>query len=180
MELDDDYKFAMDCEINPKFRRTDAIRSQLLQLHALRAKIDIDVLNQRQADLMQEYSFEVDREDGNNTFINSAKLFAQNSPRPNVQHKWRSIFKKRLDEGMSAAEIVESLNPKLKPIMELSKKFRNSYKNRVIDLETEEAPETGDFSQSNKGTSSQDSKSSDCGPNNIVNFIQKTMSMITG
>ena len=180
MELDDDYKFAFDCEVNKKFRRTDAIRSSLMHLQARRSKLDYRVFIERQRDLLEEYSTEVDKEDGNNTFIAAAKHFASETSRPIVQEKWSSIFRKRLQEGMPAADIILSLNPNMKPMMDLAKQFKNTYKNRVIQVEPVQSTPKPPGPSHNEFPSSQDSITSvenePYPSNRIANFIQNKIS----
>ena len=132
MDFDDHYKFSMDNEINTTRRRIDSIRSSLLQLQALKGQLDWVTLAQRRADLLQEYSYEVDKEDETNSFITSAMVFAKESSRPIRKDNWFSIYYKRLQEGMSALDIITSLNPKLAPMTKLSSQFKNIYKNRII------------------------------------------------
>lgn len=148
MELDDDFKFALDCEVNSKFRRPDAIRSAILQLEANRNKLDYNVLKQRRSVLMGELSKEVDREDGTNSYITLAKFFAKDSPREIAQNKWTSLFAKRLDEGMLPGDIITSLNPKLKTMVEIShQKYMLFNKERLLKLDPDE--QADDFSDLN-------------------------------
>ena len=182
MELDDDYKFALDNEVNiQNIRRLNGLRSALLQLEANRDKIDWQVFTERRRDLLEEYSLEVDKENGNNTFITAVKYFAKDTTRPIVQDKWTSIFRKRLQEGISPSDIVASLNPKLKLMMELSKQFKNNYKNRIIqvkpisrNVQTTSSDNDNELSSQNLATFN--GSSNDEPSNKIANFIQNKMS----
>lgn len=145
MELKDDVKFALDCTANSKFRRPDAIRSAILQLQANRDKVDYSIFKHRRTGLMGELSKEVDKEDGSNTYIAIAKFIAKNSPREVTQDKWKSLYGKRLQEGMSAGDIITSLNPKLKPMVELSQKYKELNKERVLDFEKTENTDLSNF-----------------------------------
>lgn len=131
MDLEEDLKFAFDCEVNKNLRRTDAIRSSLFQLVALRSRIPLQVYLERQRDLLEEYSFQVDKEDDTNSFINSALMFARESPRPCLADKWQSVMKKRLEDNMDPVEMISMLNNNFTQIVNHSQVFRKHFKSRL-------------------------------------------------
>ena len=176
MDLDDDLKFAFDCEVNNSLRKTDAIRSALLQLAALRSKIPLDIFLERQRDLLQEYSFEVDKEDGTNSFINSTLKFLKESQRPCMIDKWQSVMKKRLDENMDPVVLMSTLNSNVGKIVGYSKIFRENYKKRIINFNTKMAGKCED----NFMTDDEEEKSTPSEANisnKIVKIIQNNTSL---
>lgn len=131
MDLDDDLKYSMDCEVNRRLRRTDAIRCQLFQLQAMRTTMPSDILLQRQSELLEEYSFLVDKPDENNSFINAALYFAKDSPRVGDSSRWTCSLASRLKSGELPRDVLRSFNAGLADKQgELSDRFKQFHKKK--------------------------------------------------
>lgn len=80
---------------------------------------------------------------------------------------------KRLQDGLSASEIILALNPDFEPMLDLSKKFRSSAKDRIIDVNANSKPMIPSNSAvvSNDATISQENFNG--GGPRIAKFIEK-------
>ncbi|CAG2110291.1 unnamed protein product [Medioppia subpectinata] len=113
--IDPDLEYAMDCEINATvISRTDALRSQLIQLTATRGRWarTPEEYNETRLRLMNELNAEMDRPDGKNTYISQAMLFnhsSQRSGRPAI-----AAYESRLYR-LSAQELRHRFRHKLRP-----------------------------------------------------------------
>lgn len=131
-ELSEDYKFALDKEINHQNRKCDAIRSQLLQLIARQDTVPSAVYRLRFADLLQEYSNEVDDSNTVNGYFSLAKMISKRESLRNCEAKnWRCLMKKRLDEGETIADILPT---ELVPsnLIDIARKFKQYNSKRII------------------------------------------------
>ncbi|UXI18844.1 gamma-glutamylcyclotransferase [Sarcoptes scabiei] len=131
-ELSEDYKFALDKEINHQNRKCDAIRSQLLQLIARQDTVPSAVYRLRFADLLQEYSNEVDDSSTVNGYFSLAKMISKRESLRNCEAKnWRCLMKKRLDEGETIADILPT---ELVPsnLIDIARKFKQYNSKRII------------------------------------------------
>ncbi|KAJ6220239.1 hypothetical protein RDWZM_006051 [Blomia tropicalis] len=175
LENDNDLKFSLDCEINDKNRKTDSIRNALLQLHAKRSKLDVFTFLERQKHLLEEYSLAVDKVDGTNTFIDIANYFTKNSQRPIDQTNWNSNIHKSLKNNeLDLKEFIVKANPNLESIMKLSDKFKETNKNRVLTLKSDNGESFSEaISSQDSNTSTSSLEALSFKSNKISNLIQK-------
>lgn len=180
LENDNDLKFSLDCEINDKNRKTDSIRNALLQLHAKRSKLDVYTFLERQKHLLEEYSLAVDKVDGTNTFIDIANYFTKNSQRPIDQTNWNSNIHKSLKNNeLDLKEFIVKANPNLESIMKLSDKFKETNKNRVLTLKSDNGESFSEaISSQDSNTSTSSLEALSFKSNKISNLIQKQISIL--
>lgn len=140
MDFDLDYRFTLNCEIDKEsYRPCDSIRTQLLQLVACKNQLPLPVYLDRQKDLLEKYSINIDDPKGINTYINSAiHIFKNESSRNYSAKNWKSSLKKRIDDGLTIGDLLPmNNNLHFKNLQQLSAKFREHQNNRTICINTE-------------------------------------------
>lgn len=130
MDFELEYRYALDCELNNSEKNCNNIRNQFLQLVAFRQSLPNASHHERLKDLLHEYSLEIDKKNGVNTFIDSAFEIVQNESQHDefFVDKWQSRMKKKLDNGV---QIRSRIFHKMK---EISDKFRQYNEQRMIPL----------------------------------------------
>ncbi|KAH9416975.1 Fidgetin-like protein 1 [Dermatophagoides pteronyssinus] len=136
MDFELEYRYALECELNSESQRNcDQIRNQLIQLVASQRLLPSASYNERLKDLLREYSSEIDKKTGLNTFIDSSFEIVQHECHERDDFsvdKWRSTLKKKLDNG----DLVR--NKSFDKMKEISEKFRKFNRERLISLLVED------------------------------------------
>lgn len=164
MNFELEYRYALECELNHSQRNCDNVRNQLLQLVASRRSLPSAAYHERLKDLLGEYSLEIDKKTGLNTFIDSSLKIVQHECQREefFVDKWRSAIKNKLDDGVK-------VHPRpFDKMKEISDKFRRHNRERLILLQTEESAEQ--FIQPSK---SDDEDSENVNPRNVQRKCQK-------